>query len=187
MGEWNEDEHGLAEDLVPLVLRHEFDRPAVVKAVCKLYQNYSDIVIQGKKNALEVLGLHALLLGLVFVVEHCLDLCKTFYKSSNLVTEQASDVIDSIVCIFDHIVEKGSDYRLVSETDIAHDYLRDCDRMKYIWLARTPSDALVGFICKLESLLYDFKFIRVCTTFPCRFKKIGIVSGNDFVVLCCKF
>ena len=96
VGKGNEHEHRFAQDLVPLVFRHEFDGTAVMKPVGKLDQNHSDIVVQGKKNTLEILRLHTLLLCLVFVVENSLDLGQTLDESSDLVTEKAAQVIDSI-------------------------------------------------------------------------------------------
>ena len=135
MGERNEYEHSLAEDLVSLVLRHEFDRPAVVKPVCEFDQNYSHVVVKSQEDTFEVLGLHTLLLCLVFIIEYCLDLSKTFNQSSNLVAEQAAEVIDSIVCIFHYIMKQSSYYGLVSKSDITYYYLCDSDRVKYVWFA----------------------------------------------------
>ena len=107
MGERNEYIHCLAEDLVSLVLWHELNGAAVVKTVCELDQNHAYVIVQGKKDTLEVLCLHALLFCLVLVVEYCLDLGKTLNKGCNLVTEEAAKVVNCVICVFHHVVEKG--------------------------------------------------------------------------------
>ena len=109
MGEGNEDKHGLAEDLVPLVLRHVFDRAAVVETVGKLDEHHAYIVIERKEDTFEVFSLQALLLGLVLVVENGLDLGKSFYNCRYLVAEEVAKVIDCICGVFYNIMEKGSD------------------------------------------------------------------------------
>ena len=107
MGKRNEDEHCLAENLVSLMLRHELDRPAVVETVSQLDQHNTDIVVQGKQDAFEVLRLHALLFSLILVVENGLDLCQTFNEGSYLFTEEVAQVINCIISILHNIVQEG--------------------------------------------------------------------------------
>ena len=77
MGKRNEDKHCFTQNLVPLMFRHELDCATVMEAVSQFDKYYPHIVIQGQKNALEILGLHALLLSFVFVVQDSLDLGKS--------------------------------------------------------------------------------------------------------------
>ena len=54
MCERNEDKHGLVQDLVSLVFRHELYSTAVVQSVRKLDEYDSDIIIEGEKDPLEI-------------------------------------------------------------------------------------------------------------------------------------
>ena len=114
VGKRNEYEHGLAENLVSLVLRHELNGPAVMQTVCKLDQNHPYVIIECQEDTLEVFGLHALLLGFVFIVEYGLDLCKTFHECRHFVTEELSEVVDCVVSIFDHVMQQCGYDRFVT-------------------------------------------------------------------------
>ena len=135
MGERNEYEHCLAEDLVSLVFRHELDGPAVVKSVCKFDKNYAYIVVKGKKDTLEVLGLHALLLCLVFIVKYGLDFSQTIYQSCYLLAEKVLQIINCVCSVLHHIMKKGSNNGFVAEAYVADNNLSYGNRMKYIWFA----------------------------------------------------
>ena len=158
MGKWDEYEHCLAEDLVSLVLRHELDCPDIMETVCKLDKHNANVVIEGEKDTLEVFCLHALLLGLVFVVKDSLDLCKTFNERSDLIAEKASEVIYGIVCVFNHVMQKGCDDGFVSKANIAYNNLCNSNRVEDIWLSGASSDALMCFICKIKCLLDHIQF-----------------------------
>ena len=187
MGKRNEYEHGLAEDLVPFMFGHEFDCPAVVQAVRQLDQHDSDIVIQGKQDAFEIFCLHTLLHCLILIVKHCLDLSQSIHKSSDFVSEKFAEVIDSIVGIFDDIMEKGGYNGLVAKADVVDHNLRHRNGVQDVWLAGTPSDALVRFISKLECLLDDVEFVGVGAPFACGLLEVCILSCYDFIVLTCKY
>ena len=187
MGERNEDEHCLTEDLVPLVLWHELDRTAVVQTVSKLDQDYTHIVIEREEDSLEILCLHAFLCGLVFIVEHGLDLSKTFHDGCDLISEQAAQILYSVVGVFYHIVKEGGDDRLVSQSYVADHYLCDSNRMKYIWLAGASSDTLVSFIGKFKGLLDLLEFVFAVAAFSCSFLQVGIVSCYDLVIILVEF
>ena len=146
------------------MFRHELDGPAVMKTVCKLDQHNAYIVVQGKKDSLEILRLHALLLCLVFVVKDSLDLCKTFDQSGDLVVEKASKIIYGIVGVFDNIMKQSGDNGLVAKADIADDNLCDSNRMENIWLPGASPDSLMRFVGKIEGFLYDLKLFRVAAT-----------------------
>ena len=107
MGKRDKDEHGLAEDLVSLVLRHELDCAAVVKTVRELDEDYAHVIIQCQEDSLEVFRLHALDLCLIFVVEHGLDLCKTFNKGCYFVAEEVCKIFDCIFCIFNNVMKES--------------------------------------------------------------------------------
>ena len=186
MGEGNEDEHGLAEDLVPFMLRHVFDRAAVMEAVGKLDEHDAYVVIQREQDALEVLCLHALLLRLVLVVEYGLDLGESFHDRRYFVTEEVAKVIDGICGILHYIMEQGRYDGFISKTDIAHNDLGHCDRVKYVWLSGASSDAFVSFIGKIECLLDHVQLRQVIAAFAGRFLEVRIVSRNDFMVMRCE-
>ena len=175
--------HGLTQDLIPLVLWHIFDCTAIVQSVGKLDENDSDIIIQCKKDTLEVLGLHTLLLGLVLIVKHCLDLCQAIDKGCNLLSEKALEIINRVIGIFNDIMKKSCNNRLVTKSDIAHYNLGDSYRMQNIRFTRAPSDTLVRFVCKLEGFLNHVKFISFGTPFTYRFFKIRVVACNDLHVM----
>ena len=169
------------------MLRHEFDCAAVMKTVCKLDQNNAYVVIQSQEDSLEVLSLHALLLGLVLVVEYGLDLSQTFYNSRNLLSKEVCQVFYCIFCIFYNIMKEGCYNRLISQTDIADDNLCHSNRMEDIWLSRSSSYSLVRLICKVKCFLDYLEFRWVITTLARCFHQICEVSCNDLVVLCVKF
>ena len=78
------------------MFRHEFYGPAVVQAIGKLDEHHTHVVVKGKKYALEVLCLHALLLCLVLVVKHGLDLCQTVHEAGNLFSEKDLEVVNCV-------------------------------------------------------------------------------------------
>ena len=183
VGERNEYEHCLAEDLISLVLRHELDGPDIVETVCELDEHDAHVVIEREENALEVLGLHALLYCLVLIVKHCLDLCQTFHESGNLVAEKTSEVIYCIVGVFHHIMQKGSDDGLVSQSDIAYHDLCYRYRVEDVWFTGTSSDALVSFICEVKCLLDHVQFGLIGASLACCLFQVSIFSCNDLVVM----
>ena len=187
VGKRNEYEHGLAEDLVSLVFRHELDGAAVVQTVGKFDQHNPDIVIQCEQDTLEVLCLHAFLLSLVLIVKNSLDFCQTFHQCGNLVAEQASEVINRIICIFYHIMKQSRYYGFVSQSDVVHDDFRHGYRVKDVWLTRASSDTLVCFVCKLEGFMDHFEFLRIAASFSRSFLKVCIISGYDFMVMLVEF
>ena len=78
----NENEHGLAQNLVALVFRHEFDGAAIVQTVSEFDQYHADIIIESQENTFEILRLEALRVAgiivlLVLIVEHVLDFRQT--------------------------------------------------------------------------------------------------------------
>ena len=89
------------------MLGHIFYRPAIVQTVSQLYKNYSYVIIECQKDALEILRLNAFLLGLVLIVEHGFDLGKAIHKRGDLVSEKIPYVIDSVVGIFNHIMQQS--------------------------------------------------------------------------------
>ena len=113
-------------------------------------QTCTDVVIEGQKDALEVFGLHTLLLGFVFVVKDGLDLGETLHESCHLVSEETAKIVHRIVGILHDIMEKSGHNRLVPETDIAYHDFGYSYRVDYIWLPRASSDSFVGFIGELE-------------------------------------
>ena len=92
MGKRDEYKHRLAQNLVPLVLRHELDGAAVVQTVGEFDENNAHVVVECEEYALEILGLYALGLGLILIVEHSLDFRESFYKRGYFVAEEVSDV-----------------------------------------------------------------------------------------------
>ena len=107
----HEDVHGLAQDLVTLVLRHEFYGTAVMQPVCKLDENYTHIIIESQENTLEILCLEAalslsVLILLVLVIQHILDLRQTLYERCDFITEKMSDVIYSVIGVLHDVMEE---------------------------------------------------------------------------------
>ena len=57
VGQRYEYEHGLAQNLVTLVFRHEFDGAAVVQTVRQLYQHDTYVIVESQEDTLEILSL----------------------------------------------------------------------------------------------------------------------------------
>ena len=187
VGKRNEDEHGLAQDLVPLVLRHELDCPAVVQTVGQLDQHNPHIVIQSQQDTLEILCLKASCLGLGVIVEDNLDLSEPVHKQGNPVPEQIADVVHSVVGIFHHIVQKGRRDGLVAQSDVGHYYLRHSDRMKYIRLSTASPDPFMGLVGKLEGFLHYIQLLLVGAALDRSFLEICVIACYHFIILLGKF
>ena len=127
--------------------------------------------------------MHALLDGLVFVVKHRLDLGESFHKGRYLVSEKTSKVVHGVVCVFHDIVQKGSDDGLVSKSDVANNNFSNRYRVKYIWLPRASSDALVSFVGEIKSLLDHVQFRLIGASLACRLLQVGIFSCYDLIVM----
>ena len=137
MSQRNENEHGLAQNLVALVFRHEFDGAAVVQTVSELDQYHADIIIESQENTLEILSLEALrvagiIVFLVLVVEHVLDFRQSVDERRDLVPEQMLDVIHGVIRVFHHVVQQCRRYGLVTQADIIDHNLGDGDRVQDI-------------------------------------------------------
>ena len=192
MGEGNEYEHRLAENLIPLVFRHILNRAAIVEAVGELYQHDPHVIVQRQQDPLEVLRLKALGVGIieflaaVLVVEHVLDLGQAVHKTCDLVTEELAYVIHRIVSVFHDIVEQGGRDGLVPKPDVAHDNFCYLDRMDYVWPARATADILMGFIREIERFLDHVQLLLVRAAFLRRGLKLCVTLTNQFVVLFCE-
>ena len=154
-----------------------------MKTVGKLDKYDPYVVIERKKNAFEVLSLHTFLHCLIFVIKHCLYLRETLYKCSDLVSEQIAEIIDSVVGVFNHVMEQGGDYGLISETYVADNYFCNSYRVEDIGLSRTSSDAFVSLIRKFKGLLNHVKLYRITASLACCLLEICIFSCYDFVVM----
>ncbi len=166
VGEGNEYEHCLAQDLVPLVLGHVLDGPAVVQAVCQFYEHHADVVVESEQDSLEILSLYALggchgaaLVHLV--VEHGLDLGQTVDKQGDVVPEEIAYIVDGIVGIFHHVVKKGGRDGFVTETYLFADNLGHLDGVQDVWLSGTAPHVPVCLIRKIERLADHGQFFFV--------------------------
>ena len=133
VGEGNEDEHSLSENLVPLVFRHIFYGAAIVQTVSQLYQYHTHVIIECEENTLEIFRLNALDLGLVFIVENRLDFGETVNKGGDFVPEEVAYILYSIVGVLHDIVQKRSNNGFAAQTNFIHDYCRDFNRVYDIW------------------------------------------------------
>ena len=191
MGKGDEDEHGLGEDLVPLVLRHVFDGAAVVEAVGEFDENNPHIVIHGEEDALEILCLEALLgdigaAGLLLRIKDVLNLGKAVHKGGNLVPESFPQVFHGIVGVFDDVVQKGGRDGLVAKSYLVHDYLGNGNGMYHVGLPTAPSHVPVSVICKLVCTPHHLKFLFGCTPFPCCFLEDGPIGLDYLIVFFCE-
>ena len=137
MRQRNENEHGLAQNLVALVFRHEFDGAAIVQTVSELDQYHADIIIESQENTFEILRLEALRVAgiivlLVLIVEHVLDFRQTVDERRDLVPEQMLDIIHGVIRVFHHVVQQCRRYGLVTQSDIIDHNLGDGDRVQDI-------------------------------------------------------
>ena len=190
MGQGNEKEHSLGENLVPLVLRHEFYGSAVVQAVGKLDEHHPHIVVEGEKDSLEVLCLKAFSRDsctfAVFVVQHGLDFGETVHQRSYLVTEQVAYVVHGVGSVLDHVVQQGRADGLASEADFRHDDFRHRNRVKYIGLSGTSAYILVGLIGKIERFLDRCELLRCAASVPGHSYELVVLFLNHFAVFRCK-
>ena len=121
-----------------------------MEPVGKLDEHNAYIVIESKEDPFEILRLDTLgedVVHLVFllVVEHDLDFGQALHEARNLVSEEASQVIYSVVSVLHNVVEKGGANGFAAEPYVAYDYLRHGNRVEDIRLAGAAADILVGF------------------------------------------
>ena len=181
----DEDEHGLAQDLVPLVLRHELYGSAVVQPVRQLDEHYPYIVVQGKEDALKVLCLKAFCryAGLFLVVQDVLDFGKAVHQGGDLVAEELLQVLYRTFRVFHYVVQEGRGNRLVSQADIIDHDLRHGQRMQHIGFSGAPADVPVGLFGKVEGLLHHCQLFLVLAALAGRFHQPGIGLVDAGVIL----
>ena len=183
----DEDEHGFAQDLVPLVLRHMLDGAAVVQTVGQFDEHHAHIVVHRQEDALEILGLQALLgdvraVGLLLRIQHVLDLGESVHQRSNFVPETLPEVFHGVVRVFHNVVQGGR-YGLVAQADVVHYNLGYGDGMQHVRLSAAPAHVLVRLVGKLESPLHYFQFCVIGAPLFSALEQFGVVPRNQFVVL----
>ena len=184
----DEDEHRLAEDLVPLVFGHELYGAAVVQTVRELDEHYAHVVVEGQEDALEVLRLEGIGAGilvvlLVLVVEHGLDLGEAVHERGYLVPEQVAYLVYGVVGVLHDVVEYGGADGLAAEAYALHHDARDGYRMQHIRLPGAPAHVLVRLVGELEGLL-DERHLGVRPAAPGRQRlQLLILTVDEVVVL----
>ena len=190
VGQRDEEEHGLAEDLVALVLGHELDGAHVVQAVGQLDQDDAHVVVEGHQDAPEVFCLeaHAVrqVLVLVVVVQGGLDLGESVDQRGDLPAEQPFDVLHREVGILHYVVEQGGADRLAAQSDLIDDDLGHGDRMQDVGFTAAAPDAFVCFVSELESLEDQLVLLFIGTAFPAGFAQSFKFAFDQFVILFCK-
>ena len=162
----DKDEHGFAQNLFALVLRHKADGADVVQAVGQLYEHYAGVIVEGEQDPLEILRLHALCGGdllEVVVVEGALDFGEAVNKARYLAAEHLTDVVGGIFGVLHHIVEKGGADGLASEAYLLDHYPGHGNGVEYVGLPAAPADIAVGFIGKFKRLEHQVVLILVGT------------------------
>ena len=162
-----------------------------MQTVCQLDENHPHVIVQGKENALEILGLKALLgnvrsTGLLLRIQHVLDLGKTVHQGGDLVSEALPDVFYGIVRIFHHIVQKGGRYRLVTQADVVHHNLRHGNGMQHIRFSAATPHVVVGMVGKVEGLPHHFQLVLVGAALLGRCLEHLPRAGNQFIILLTK-
>ena len=186
----DEDEHGLGEDLVPLVLGHVFDGAAVVQPVRELDQHDADVVVEGQQDALEVLRLEALRAGrltlAVLVVQHGLDLGEAVHQGRDLVPEEVADVLDRVGGVFDDVVQQGGADGLAAQADLRDDNLGDGDGVEHVRLARAAADVLMGLVGELEGLPDDLHLLFVLAALGGDLHQRGVLLVDQAEIIGCE-
>ena len=169
------------------MFRHVLDGATVVQAVCQFDEHHADIVIEGKENALEVLGLHALLADIrhavrLLLVQHRFNLGKTVYQRGNLVAKTLPEVFHGVVGVLHNIVQQGGRNGFIAKANVVHHNLRYGNGVQHIRLSAAAAYIAVGRIRKLEGTLHHFQFRGVGTAFFRRCTQLGIGLVNDLVI-----
>ena len=180
MRQRNEDEHGLGQNLVPLVLRHVLDGAAVVQAVGQLDEHHPHVVVEGKEDALEILCLHA------GRVQHVLDFGEPVHQQGNPVSETLPDVLDGVIRVFHHVVQEGGRDGLVAQADIVHHNLRHGNGMQHIRFSAATPHIVVGVVGKVEGLPHHFQLVLVGAALLGRCLEHLPRAGNQFIILLTK-
>ena len=115
------------------MLRHIFYGAAIVQTVGQLYQDHTHVIIECQENTLEIFRLNALDLGLVFIVEDCLDFGETVNKGGDFVPEEVAYILHCVVSVLHNIVQKRSNNGFAAQTNFIHYYFRDFNRVYDIW------------------------------------------------------
>ena len=190
VGQRDEEEHRLAENLVPLILRHELDGSHVVEPVGQLDQDDAHVVVEGHQDTPEVFGLeaHAVrqVLVLVVVVQGCLDLGQTVDQRCDLLAEETFDVLHREVSVFHYVVEQGGADGLAAQTDFVDDDLGHGDRVQDIGLAAAAPDTFVRFVGEFESLEDQLVLLIIGAAFPAGFTQSFKFAFDQFIILFCK-
>ena len=190
MSEWNKDEHCLAENLIPLVLRHILNCAAVVEPVGEFYQDDAHIVIECQEDSLEVLSLHALssIIALFLLIfKHILDFGKAVDEGCNLVPEKVPYVFRSECRILHDIVKQGSRNGLAAQANVSDHDSGNCDGMENIGFTRTSADILMSLIGEFKCLLDYLKLIFTGASLAGNLLQVRIAPRNDFVISLCEF
>ena len=180
MRQRNEDEHGLGQNLVPLVLRHVLDGAAVVQAVGQFDEHHPHVVVEGKQDALEILRLHA------GRVQHVLDFGEPVHQQGNPVSETLPDVLYGIIRVFHHVVQEGGRNGLVAQADIVHHNLRHGNGMQHIRFSAAAPHVVMGMVGKVEGLPHHSQLVLVGAALLGRCLEHLPCAGNQFIILLTK-
>ena len=170
MGEGDENEHRLAQYLVPLVLRHVFDCPTVMQAISQFDQDYSDVIVKSKQDSFEILGLDAFggchgAAFMHFVVQYCLNLCQSVHEKGDMVTEQITYILYGVVGIFNHIVKQCRGNRFVAEAYLLHHDFCHLDGMKNVWFTGTAAYMSVSLVREIEGFADHSEFFFITAAY----------------------
>ena len=149
IGQRGIDVERFAGNFILLVGGHGAEGAHVVESVGNLDEHHTDILAHGQQQLAEVFGLQRCL-----VAENAArNLGQAADKLGNLGAELLLDVLNGVVGIFNHIVEKCGAYRGRAQTDFLRGNLGHGDWVENIRLARATSDAAMSFLGKSEGAL----------------------------------
>ena len=118
----------------------------IVQSVGHFYQHHAYILAHGQQQLAEILSLSR-----CSVAENTArNFGEALHQLGYLRPEMALDILYRVVGIFHHIMKQRSTNRRRAKSDLLRGYLGHGYRMKYVWLARTPSYTLMSLFLQTD-------------------------------------
>ena len=149
--------HRFAGYLVLLAGEHGAKGAHVVEAVGNLDKDDADVVAHGEQQLLEVFGL----CGSLVAEDTARYLGQSVHNLGYLGAEDVLDVLDGVVGVFHHVVQQGGADGGGTQSDFSTHNLGYGDGVQYVRFTRTPLDAFVRLVGKVECLGDDFHTLAV--------------------------
>ena len=148
---------------------HIFQRTHIVKPVCKLDQDHTDILCHGKEHLTQILRLY---FHLICRIAQLSQFCNAIHQKCDLCSELFGDLLRRHDRVLNHIVKQSCNDRLFVQLQICQND-RNAKRMNDIWFS---GFSLLTLMCLISNLVSFFNHADI------RGWMIFLHARNQFII-----